>query len=89
MKPKAQAVLIHPDSPEVLFSMLKDYLRTYGEMKMLFASSVSYGQYGFLELVVLGNKKSDTLNISLASSYVLAIADSPDGKGIPAKMGFQ
>src|ERR1035438_1067363 len=90
MKSKAHAVLIHPESPEVLFAMLKDYLQTYGKMRMLFASSVSYGHFGFLEVVAISKKdKKESRLFSIPVQNILAIADLPEPLGKKERWGFQ
>ena len=89
MKPTAHAILLHTNTPASLLTMLEPYVRTYDQMKMLFASSVFYKQPGFLEAILIGKSKSDAIRISLASSYVLVIADVTDKSGIGAKLGFQ
>jgi hypothetical protein len=89
MKPKGHAVLLHPNTPEVLFVMLKKDIRTYGKMKMLFASSVSYEQFGFLEVVVLATKDREAWRFSIPLQYVLAIADLPESLDRKAELGFR
>ena len=89
MKPRRHAVLLLPETPPSLLAMLKNYVHSYDDgIKMLFASSVSYDQFGFVEMAILGKSKSDTLRISLPSSCVLAIADSRDKSGNEEKLGF-
>ena len=89
MKPKGHAVLIHPSTPEELFAMLKKDIRTFGKMKMLFASSVSYEQFGFLEVVIVAAKDRKAWRISIPSQYILAIADLPEPLEIEGRLGFR
>jgi len=89
MKPKVHAVLIHPESPEVLFAMLKDSLRVYGKMQMVFASSVSYEQFGFVEVVIMSKKDKKTSRFSIPVQYVVAIADVPESPEDKERVGFR
>lgn len=89
MKPKGHAVLIHPEAPEVLFTMLKKDIRTYGEMKMLFASSVAYEQFGYVEITTVATKDRKALRISIPSQYVVAIADITESEEDTRRLGFR
>jgi hypothetical protein len=89
MKSKGQAVLLHPHTPAVLFAMLKNHIQTYGEMKMLFASSVSYEPCGFLEVVIKATKDKEEWRFSIALQYILAIADLPESLESRAHLGFR
>ena len=88
-KSKAHAVLIHSESPEVLFAMLKDYLRDHGKMQMLLASSVSYEQFGFLEVVTISKKDKKSCLFSIPTQYIVATADLEEGVKNNDKLGFQ
>lgn len=82
-------MLLHPDTPEVLFAMLKKDIRTHGKMKMLFASSVSYEPCGFLEVVILPTKDRGEWHFSIPLQYILAIADLPESLKGKAHLGFR
>jgi len=70
--------------------MLKNYVRVYGKMKMLFASSVSYEAFGFLEVLAIpSNKKEKKLRVSIPFQFVLAIADLPKESEGVEHWGFQ
>jgi len=69
--------------------MLKDHIQIYGEMKMVFASSVSYEQLGFLEIVVIPKQNKEKRRFSIPVQYVVAIADLPESLEEQKRMGFQ
>jgi hypothetical protein len=90
MKPKGHAVLLHPNTPSSLLAMMKNYIHVYGEITMIFSSSVSYEAYGFLEILAIpDDKKREKCRVSIPSQYILAIADVQTDLGNEAPLGFR
>jgi hypothetical protein len=69
--------------------MLKQHIHTYGKMKMIFASSVTYEQSGFLGILALATKGEKPRRISIPSQYILVIADTQDDLESGSHVGYK
>jgi hypothetical protein len=89
MSKQVHAVLIHPEAPKVLVVMLDKYLRVYGDMRMIFASSANLNHYGFLEMEAVAKDKSKGWKISIPLQYVVAVAEAKNAAANEALLGFR
>jgi len=58
-------------------------------MKVIFASSVSYEENGFLQVVALGKNGKQPLYFRISQSYILVIADNCPASESQERLGFQ
>lgn len=89
MNLKKHAVLLSPETPASLLAMLKNDIRVYPDMRVVFAASAIFAPFGFVELSIHRPEDTEVWKFWVPSRYVLAVAEISPDPGSVARLGFQ